>query len=270
MKFKTLIVDDEKESRDGIERLLSLDNDIEVLGKARNGLDAIEHIQKNRPDLLLLDIQMPNINGFEVLNSINHHENPINVIFITAFDQYALKAFDVHAIDYLLKPFSDSRFKEAIERAKKQIQFDQSVRQAAQIQQLLTELQEQAQKESASGIVVNESKESSTRIVIKASGKIIFVHLDDVIWVEADNYYVTIHCEGKKHLVRSTMKEIGERLPSETFLRIHKSTIINTRMIKELIPHINGEYRVIVEGEDKELKVSRSYKNVFNEWLKKQ
>jgi len=262
----TLIVDDEKAAREGIRILLEEDLEIRVRGVAKNGLEAIELVHKVHPDLIFLDIQMPGINGFEVLNSLEISPKPY-VIFVTAFDEYALKAFEVHALDYLLKPFSDERFFGALEIAKRKIKSDQVQKLNSKIEELILDFSSRI-KSDVDSHWVDHKRKPDDRFIIKHSGKIIFIEPEQLIWIEADGYYVKLHTTKKSYLIRKSMKQIGQLLPSQSFMRIHKSSIINISYIAEVEPYFNGEYFIRLRN-GSEVKVSRSYKDDFNEFLEK-
>ncbi|MDN5204156.1 LytTR family DNA-binding domain-containing protein [Fulvivirgaceae bacterium BMA10] len=261
-KIRTIIVDDEKEAREGLNLLLEADHDIEIVTTCKNGLEAISAIDELKPDLIFLDIQMPGVNGFEVLNSISITPLPA-VVFVTAYDQYSLKAFEIHAIDYLLKPFTDERFFSALEFAKQHIRNRKLENVNDQLKNLLAHYKEEIKfdKESA---VLNESasgnKIFNDRLIIKADGKIVFVPLGEIIWIEAYDYYIKIHVADRFYLVRDSMKKMENTLPSNQFIRIHKSSVINLDYITELVPHFNNEY-IVKLSNGKALKVSRSYKD---------
>jgi two-component system LytT family response regulator len=259
-KIRTIIVDDEPEAREGVKLLLEGDADIQLIGLCKNGLEAIDMINEHEIDLALLDIQMPVINGFEVVNSVARERLP-NIIFVTAYDQYALKAFDIHAVDYILKPFTDQRFKEGLHRAKLLISQEKLQKQKDTLRSLSEELGgRNAQKE---GQLISESQNdpsSAQRLVVKDSGRVRFIPLHDIIWLEAFDYYVKIHVRGHFYLVRESLKKLSERLPSSMFVRIHKSSTINISYIRSLTTVENGEY-MIRTTTNEELKVSRSYRD---------
>lgn len=260
-KITTLIIDDEKEAREGVRMLVERSEDNDILGLCKNGLEAIQQIDKLKPDLIFLDIQMPEINGFDVLNSISPEHLPL-VVFVTAYDQYALKAFELHAVDYLLKPFSDERFFKALHYANQQIRQVTGKPLDSRLNSLLTSyLNERGSGEEDALIHEPKSKLAhlTNRLVIKSSGKILFLSLDEVIWIEAYDYYVKVHIKGKYYLLRESMKNMESRLPGEQFVRIHKSSIININYLKELEPSFNGEYAVHLTTGEK-LKLSRSYR----------
>lgn len=248
-----IIVDDEKEAREGLALMVQEIDDLELIDTCRNGIEAIEKINEFRPDLLLLDIQMPYIDGFEVLQNVKH--KPPAIIFITAYDEYALKAFEVHAVDYLLKPFNDDRFFEAIEHAKEKIRHKKGEDKFTS----LLKKTEFYRKQNDSVIYDPGTKKSSERIIIKADGKIHFVPVEDIKWIEAYDYYIKIHVEGQYFLIRDTMKNMIKKLPEKYFIRIHKSSIVNTKHILQIENINTTEVQVIlISGE--QLKVSRNFK----------
>lgn len=257
-RIKTIIVDDEAEAREGVEMLLQQDPSIEVVAACSNGLQALEAIRSHQPDLLLLDIQMPQVNGFELLNSLSEEERPV-VIFITAYDDYTLKAFEVHAVDYLLKPFTDQRFFVALQHAKQHIEHKRLKAANQQLSQLLATQQQKGIGEE--GKLIKESRKLiNNRLIIKADGRVHLVPLEKIIWVEAYDYYVKIHVKDHTFVVRDSMKSMEETLPAPQFLRIHKSSIINISHIREINPNPQGEYEVTLAGNEL-LKVSRNYKD---------
>lgn len=258
MAINCIIIDDENEAREGLSLLLEEDSDIHIQQICSNGLDAIDAINTLKPDLILLDIQMPGANGFEVLSNINE---PIpEVIFITAYDQFALKAFEVHALDYLLKPFSDERFYEALEHAKKKVGDQADNRPKA-----VTQMAEDAVKKQ--NIKETITATADGRVVVKSDGKIHFIQKSSITWVEAYDYYVKIHSNEKYLLVRETMKNILLKLGKE-FHRIHKSAIVNTSYIKSIDKQSNNEAEIVLST-GQILKVSRSYKTSLMQILTK-
>ncbi len=256
-KIKTIIVDDEAEAREGIKMLLGQDTEIHITAVCNNGLQAIEAIREHHPDLLLLDIQMPQVSGFEVLNSVEKEALPV-VIFITAHDEYTLKAFEVHAIDYLLKPFTDQRFFAALNYAKQHILHQKQSKSQQSLSHLLHTQQEK--QTPAEGRLIKESKKLiNNRLVVKTNGRIHLVPLEKISWIEAYDYYVKIHTKEHTFVIRDSMKNMEETLP-DLFLRIHKSSIINTQHLADIHVTAQGDYEVkLSSGEI--LKVSRNYKD---------
>jgi two-component system LytT family response regulator len=249
--IKTLIVDDEPLARRTLRDLLQADPEIELIGECSNGPLAIDFISKQSPDLLFLDIQMPGMNGFEVLSKIEHERIPA-IVFVTAFDQYALKAFEVHALDYLLKPFTDERFRETLHQAKTQVEMREMNRLSQGLMALLKD-----QAAILAGGTAAKPKSFLSRFTIRSGSRVVFINASDVDWIAADNYYIKLHVGGKSYLLRISMNELEEKLDPKKFLRIHRSTIINFDRVKELHQNPNGEYVVVLKT-GTELKLSRS------------
>ena len=251
--FTTIIVDDEPEAREGVALLLEDDPDTEVVAVCANGLEAIQAIQEYAPDLLFLDIQMPQVNGFEVLNSLPPEQRPA-VIFTTAYDEYTLKAFEVHAIDYLLKPFTDERFYQALSHAK-QLLRNQAV---TSLQSLL---QAQPPATADHSILLKEDKRTiDDKLVVKSDGRVHFIPYSAIIWVEAYDYYVKIHVKGRYFLLRDSLKHIEQTLPSDQFIRIHKSSIVHVQHVASLVPQEHGSDYEVVLSNGATLRSSRSYR----------
>lgn len=248
-KIRTLIIDDEPLARERLRSLLKSDPEIEVIGECANGQQAIESIRSESPDLVFLDIQMPEGNGFEVLEHLDLERMPI-VVFVTAYDQYAVRAFEVHALDYLLKPYDQARFEKTLGRAKAEI----ALRKTSQASQKLLSLLE--------GM---ESKKAQVdRLLIRSAGKVFFLRVDEIDWVESSGNYVKLHVGNDAHLLRETMNEMERKLNKEKFIRIHRSTIVNLDRIKEIQPWFNGEYVVILQNDSK-LTASRGYRKRLSE-----
>lgn len=257
-KIKTLIVDDESLARRVIRDLLVADPDIEIIGECASGAEAVSFIEKQTPDLLFLDIQMPGMTGIDALSKIDPRRIPA-IIFVTAFDQYAIKAFEVHALDYLLKPFTDERFEDALRQAKTQIEMKEMNRLT---QSLAAFIQEQT------GNVAGRPgrKGFLTRFMIRSAGRTAFIKAEDVDWIGADDYYIKLHVNGKSHLLRMSMAELEEKLDPERFLRIHRSTIINFDRVKELHQNANGD-SVVMLKDGTRLKLSRSRREHLERFL---
>jgi len=249
--MRTLIVDDEAVARNGLQKMLTSVEELTVIGEASTGREAVEAIRSKRPDLVFLDVQMPEMNGFEVLQTVGVDELPI-IVFVTAYDQYALRAFEVHAVDYLLKPFTDRRLQEAVAQAQRQFERDKTAALANHIEALLDRLDDDSP--SAGDL----SDEPLQRGPVKKRHRITFVDVDDVDWLEAADNYVELHLEDDTHLVRSTLSEMEERLPADQFVRIHRSAIVNIERIRELHPRGSGDC-VIVLDDGTRLRSSRTY-----------
>ena len=243
-KVRTLVVDDEPLARDKIRLLLEKDPDIEIVGEAANGQDAVEMIERHCPDLVFLDIQMPGLDGFGVLKKVGPDRVP-GIVFVTAYDQYALQAFDVHALDYLLKPFAAKRFNETLQRAKEQLRSRPGGALTQQILSLLGGL----------GTVHRYLE----RLVVKSSGRVYFLKVEDIDWIEAAGNYLNIHIGTQAHLLRETMNNLETQLEPRKFVRIHRSTLVNIERIKELSPLFHGDY-VVTLSTGTRLTLSRSYR----------
>lgn len=227
-----------------IREMLDSDSEVEIVAECTNGREAVEVIKSSAPDIVFLDIQMPEIGGFEVLESLEPHAHPY-VIFVTAYDQYAVRAFEVHALDYLLKPFDRERFEGAWQRAKSQIKLDRTSRRDQDIIALLEELK--------------AGPRFLERLVIKNGGRVFFLHVQDVHCIEAEGNYVRVYDNQKGYLLRETISSLEEQLDPKQFLRIHRSAIVKIDRIKEMQPWFHGEYRIIMEN-GKQLALSRNYR----------
>jgi two-component system LytT family response regulator len=258
-KIKTLIVDDEPLARRRIIRLLEAHAGVEISGECANGQEALEWIEAQHPDLVFLDVQMPDMDGFGVLQKLNFQQLPF-IIFVTAYDHYALKAFEVFALDYLLKPFDDERFEEALGRAKSAIHQKKLQSFNEGMLRLLKDYQLRDLQSPGSDTSPGRAGESyPERLAIKNAGRIYFLKTSDIDWIEASGVYVTLHAGREKHLLRETMNNLENRLDPACFIRIHRSTIVNVEQIKELYPYDHGEY-IIKLKDGRELKLSRSYR----------
>lgn len=243
MPLTTLIVDDEPLAREGLRMLLAEDPDVEAVHEAKDGHEAIAFLRSTRPDLVFLDVQMPEMDGFSVVREIGAEHMPA-VVFVTAHDQYALQAFEVNALDYLLKPVTRERFVQALARAKKRLETEPAGDASRQILSLLE--------------TIAAPQRSIKRLAVRTAGKTTFVDLDDVDWMEAAENYVKLHVGRTTHLVHVAMNTLEKSLAPETFLRIHRSLIVNVERIKELEPALHGEYVVTLEN-DVRLRSGRTY-----------
>lgn len=220
--FRVLIVDDEPLAREGVAALLADDAEVDVVGAA-SGVEAVQLIARLRPDILFLDIQMPEVDGFALLEMVGADAVPA-VVFVTAYDRYALRAFEVHALDYLLKPFTDARFAAALARAKQQVASRRQGVLDARIADLLRARQS-----------------PRTRFLVPARGKMIVVDAASIDWIEAADYYVCLHSGGVSHLLRDTMDEIERQLDPQQFFRVHRSAIVNLARVREIHPLFRGD-----------------------------
>jgi two-component system LytT family response regulator len=261
---KTLVVDDEPLARQGLRVLLEADPSIELVGEAGSGAEAVRLIEERAPDLVFLDIQMPEMNGFDVVERVGAERMPV-IVFVTAFDQFALRAFEVHALDYLLKPFDDARFEKALRQAKLQVE-QRSVKELGErLVRLLAD--REGRQTSAAAPAPPAPPQHLTRLLIKTAGRVFFLKADEIDWIGAEDYYVKLHVGRKSHLLRETMGELESRLDPQKFLRIHRSTIVNVERIKELHQLFNGDYSVVLH-DGTELKLSRSRREQMQSLLK--
>ena len=250
-RIRVLIVDDEPLARERINDLLRSDPQIDIVGQCSNGAEAISAVRKLAPDLLLLDIEMPEKDGFAVLESIPPDQMPA-VIFVTAYDQYAVRAFEVYALDYLLKPFDRERFERALGRAKAQVLGEKNGDVSLRILAALDEIKTRH--------VYLE------RLVIKTNGHVFFLKTDEIDWIEAEGNYVRLHTSKESYLLRDTISALEAQLDPKKFLRVHRSAIVNIDRVQEMQPWFHGEYRIILKG-GAQLTLSRSYREKLHELL---
>jgi two-component system, LytTR family, response regulator len=251
--MRVLIVDDEPLARRGVRNRLKQYSDIEVIAECKTGRAAIAAIRSQSPNLVFLDIQMPDISGFDVLRNLDPNEMPA-VIFLTAYDEYTLEAFSVHALDYLLKPIDDARFQSALEHARVQIKNHERPELERRIRELL--------KDTGAP----EGGRYETRFAVRTGQRIVIVLTNDIDWIEACGDYVTLHVGNRTHLLRQTMNRTESQLDPARFLRIHRSTIVQTSRIRELVALDNREFLLRL-ADGKELKTSRSYSDRIDKWL---
>jgi len=243
-RIRALVIDDEPLARGMIREMLAGDSDVEIVGECSNGREAIEAIESLRPDLLFLDIQMPDLGGFEVLESIPDDHAPY-IIFVTAFDQFAVRAFEIHALDYLLKPYDRERFEAAWQRAKTVINGDRFERRDQRILALLEALKAE--------------ERYLERLVVKVGGRVFFLDVNEIDCIQAEGNYVRVHNGAKSYLLRATISGLEAQLDPRVFLRIHRSAIVKLDKIKELQPWFHGEYHVILHT-GQQLTLSRNYR----------
>jgi two-component system LytT family response regulator len=249
--IRTVIVDDEPLGRSRIAALLEEEDDIQIVAQCGDGAEALRVIGESQPQLLFLDIQIPEMTGFELLRSLDRVNPPI-VIFVTAHDEFALQAFDVHALDYLLKPFDDERFYQALDRARTHLHDHDATALRHRLRDFLREANGDIGSPPA-----DRERRRLTRIVVKDGDRILFLKVDDIDWIEAADYYAKIHVAGSTYMIRETLANLEEQLDPERFVRIHRSTIVNLDRVQEMQPWFHGAFVVIlVDGT--ELRLSRS------------
>lgn len=245
MTLRVLIVDDEPLARQRLRDLLADEREVEVVGECGDGGQAVMAIESLRPDLVLLDVQMPEPDGFDVIEAVGVDRMP-PTLFVTAHDQHALKAFEVHALDYLLKPFDRTRFVEALARARAWIGRSTPSDRPERIASLLDEVQ--------------ESRPPMDRILVRSGDHHLLLKTSDIQWIEAEDNYIRLHVEGTSHLVRMTMSTILRRLDPARFKRVHRSSIVNLDFVKELRPWFHGDYQVLLSDGTK-LTMPRTYRD---------
>jgi len=272
MTINVLIVDDEPLAREGLTLFLKQENDINIIAQCENGSDAIRAILSLTPDLVFLDIKMPKVSGFDVINAVGIEHMP-PVIFLTAYDEYAIEAFRTHAIDYLLKPIERSRLQESLQHARQQILKNAIAQRSEQLTQLLTQTNNPTQPQIEPKIEAqqqaNPSKNENTqneRLVIRSNGHVYLLESHDIYWIEAEGDYVSVHTPNKSHLVRETMKNMEARLTHQGFQRVHRSCIVNLNYVRELISVDSGDYQIILR-DNTCVKLSRNYRDTLYQRL---
>jgi two-component system, LytTR family, response regulator len=257
--IRTMIVDDEVLARQNVEALLRSDPEITIVAQCGNGTQAIEAIKQHQPDLLFLDVQMPGMSGFDVLAKLPADVLP-QVVFVTAYDHFALQAFDVQAVDYLLKPFNRARFQEALARAKSIVRNHDRRDFSRRLDEVMSALQKLRDSAAAKNGAVPATKprEGEGRLFIRCDGEIHVMSADDILWIESDGDYVRLHVTDKSRFVRMSLHKMMEKLDPAHFVRIHRSTIVNLRHMRKASPALYGEYTVELTNGAK-LKVSRTF-----------
>ncbi|MEM9529798.1 MAG: LytTR family DNA-binding domain-containing protein [Pseudomonadota bacterium] len=252
-----LIVDDEELARRGLELRLQKEEDIVICGQSRNGREAVAAVKELKPDLVFLDIQMPGMDGFETLREFAGAHMPV-VIFVTAFAEHAVRAFEANALDYLLKPIEDERLTRCVARARRHLRDREAVDHRAKLLKLICDITgDDLSLDQALGGLKEPVRPQ--RLAVKEGRTTTCIELNDIDWIEAAGDYLCIHVNSQTHVLRGTMKRMEKILDAERFARIHRSTIVNLERVQTMRSHINGEYFLRLEG-DKELKVSRSYR----------
>jgi len=251
--LRVLVVDDEALARQRLLSLLTRVPDVEVVGECQNGLEAVASIRETRPDLVFLDVQMPELDGFDVITEVGTDKMP-PVIFVTAFDDYAVSAFEFGAFDYLLKPVDHVRFHQTLDRARKRLRESPATGVASQLGALLRKL--------------NERDASSNRIGVKVNGRILFLDPNEIYWIQARDDLARIHLAEVAYDVREPLSHLEARLPSDRFLRVHRSTIVNTTQVREAQPFDQGDQLLVLRN-GKRITTGRSYRKAVQEFLKR-
>ncbi len=258
-ELTAIIVDDESLARKGLNLRLADIEGVQVVGECSNGKEALISVAELEPDLIFLDIQMPGMSGFDVVARLQQDGMPL-VVFVTAYDEYAIKAFDVHAVDYLLKPIDDERLQEAVERARSHKALDGVITDKQRMLELIISIT--GKSEAAVSQMLNDHtgvKAYPEKIAIKDGGETTLVPTADIDWVDAAGDYMCIHANDETHVMRITMKELEEQLDPANFQRVHRSTIVNLDRVTKVCSHMNGEFHLILNN-GAAIKMSRSYK----------
>ncbi len=268
--IRTIIVDDEELARRGIEIRLREHPDIELIGHCVNGREALASISETRPDLMFLDIQMPGLSGFDVLARVPQESMPL-VVFVTAFDRFALDAFEAQALDYLLKPINEERFRASLDRVRENWQQRRALAQREKLMSLLAttrgagSIDEQLLRQQLEDA---EERRYAEVLPIRDDSDTVRLHVATIDWIDAAGDYMCVHAEGRTYVLRETMKSLAAILDPKVFQRVHRSTIVNVRRVRRLRPHTNGEYFLTLE-DGQEIKLSRSYRDRVDQLLQR-
>ncbi len=270
-KIKAVIVDDEPLARKGLAIRLGAFEQVEVIGECTSGNDAVEKIPLLKPDLVFLDIQMPGLNGFQVINKLRDNGVALPlIIFVTAFDSYAIKAFDIHALDYVLKPVDDARLRDALDKVEKTVQLQREGSQKDKLVSLIADFTgddcEDILRKLAEGEAISANPYPSV-LAIKDGSEVTRVPIDSIQWIDAAGDYMCVHAQEGTHIMRRTMKELEDELDPKKFVRAHRSAIVNINYVNKLISHISGEYHLVLHN-GTELKVSRSHRDRVKQMIK--
>lgn len=250
MTIRAVVVDDEPLARERIRTLLADEPDVEVVDECRDGVEAVEAIEEHDPDLVFLDVQMPEVDGFEVLEAVGIERAPV-VVFVTAHDEYAIRAFDVHALDYLLKPFDGERFRRALDRARAELAGEPAL-----------------DRDRLSGLIesLRDERGHLERIAVKTTSRVVFLSVDEIDWIGAAGNYVELHVGEQIHLLRDSLKAMEGKLDPATFVRVHRSHIVNLDRVRTMEPWFHGEYVLVLE-DGTELRASRTYSDRLRKLL---
>lgn len=262
---RVLIVDDEPPARRRLRRLLANRDDVELVGESTHGREAVAAITELVPDVVFLDVRMPDLDGIGVLEEIGPERMPV-VVFVTAFDEYALDAFELAALDYLLKPYTDERFELALERSLERLREQRSEALCERLTCLIDSHHHRSTERPASAAsspVASAAPPSAPwarRIAVQKHERTFFVPVAEIDWIEAEGAYVRLHVVGRSHLIRDSLKNLERRLDPERFLRVHRSSIVRVDRVVEMAPLFHGEYQLVLKGGER-LKLSRSYRH---------
>ncbi len=267
-KIRCVIVDDEPLALRGLRLRLGEYPEIDIVAEAANGREAVKEIKKHAPDVAFLDIQMPGLDGFGVVRALIGAPAPL-IVFVTAYDKFAIEAFEANALDYLVKPVDEERLKDALHRIREALKSRAATNRESRLVELLASLSDDDRdriKELIADPSWTEKERYAERLSFKDGSKVVVLTADEIEWIDAAGDYMCIHAGGKTHIIRETMKTLQQRLDPTRFQRIHRSAIVNVKKVKELHPHSNGEYFLVLDN-GAELKLSRSYKDVVARFL---
>ena len=266
--IRTVVCDDEPDAREGIVTMLRADPTVLVVGEARSGSEAVDAITNQAPDLVFLDVQMPKLDGFGVIERIGVDRFPV-VVFVTAYDEYALRAFEVHALDYLLKPFGDDRFGDALVRAKSRVRQKRACELSQELASLLARGDESAisvptvaPPAVTDGDPAPPARKYLEHIMVRLAGTVSLIRVEDIDWIEADDYYAKLHVGGKTHLLRETMRQLETKLDPRQFVRVHRSAIVRIDRVQTLHPYFKGSH-VLTLKDGTRVTLSRSRRAAF-------
>ena len=262
--LRAIVVDDEALARRGLKIRLDQIGGVDVVGECRNGREAVATIATDLPAVVFLDIQMPGMDGFDVVRELQADSMPM-IVFVTAFDQYAVNAFDVHAVDYVLKPVDEERLRTAVNRVRDQIDQQRAGDRKQQLLELIMSMTGKSEQ-GIDALVANGEPSFPEKLTIKDGEQITILPVADIDWVDAAGDYMCVHAGGETHVMRITMKDLERQLNPSVFQRIHRSTLINVNRIVKLISHINGEFFVTLDSGAR-LKMSRTYKDKFRQFV---
>jgi two-component system LytT family response regulator len=251
MPIRILIVEDEPLPRERLRTLLVRERDVVLVGECANGLEAVDAIARYQPDVVFLDVRMPGLDGFGVIEAVGAGQMPATV-FVTAHEQYALRAFDVHALDYVLKPFHPKRIREALEHVRDRLERSQMAQTRRRLMELLEE--------------VRSGTRPPRRLAVKVAGRVVVLRTDEIGWIEAAGNYVRLHAGNEVHLLRETLTKLQGRLAHCQFVRIHRAVLVNAEHIQSLEPAFHGDYLVTLR-DGTELTLSRGYRPMVEEFL---
>lgn len=268
--IRAIIVDDEELARRGIEIRLAAHTDVTIVGMCENGREAIEAVAREKPDLMFLDIQMPGMSGFDVLARLPHDALPM-IVFVTAFDRFALEAFEAQALDYLLKPINDTRFTQALERVRSLWRQRTAIAQRDKLMQLIAQTKgtgsldaDEIQRQLAAAV----GPEYPEVLPIRDDSGTVRLDVSRIDWIDAAGDYMCVHADGRTYVLRETMKSLEAILDPKIFQRVHRSTIVNIQRVRRLRPHTNGEYFLTLD-DGQEIKLSRSYRDRVDQLLQR-